>query len=113
MDVLKLEPDRSGYQYILVITDHFSRYAQAVPTRDKSSRTVAKVLWEQYFLHYGIPKRLHSDQGREFDNNLIKGLASLLGVSKSRTTHCHPQGDPQPERFNRTLLNTYVRYFAR
>ena len=105
MDFLKLEPDRSGYQYILVITDHFSRYAQAVPTRDKSSRTVARVLWEQYFLHYGIPKRLHSDQGREFDNNLIKGLASLLGVSKSRTTPYHPQGDPQPDRFNRTLLN--------
>ena len=86
MDFLKLEPDRSGYQYILVITDNFSRYAQAVPTRDNSSRTVARVLWEQYFLHYGIPERLHSDQGREFDNNLIKGLSSLLGVSKSRTT---------------------------
>ena len=105
IDFLKLEQDRSGAQYILVITDHFSRYAQAYPTKDKSSRTVARLLWEKYFLHYGLPTRLHSDQGREFDNKLIKELTGMLGISKLRTTPYHPQGDPQPERFNRTLLS--------
>ena len=90
LDFLKLEKDHSGAEYILVITDHFSRYAQAFPTRDKSSRTVAKLMWEKYFLHYGLPTRLHSDQGREFDNRLIKELTSLLGVQKSRTTPYHP-----------------------
>ncbi len=105
IDFLKLEPDCSGAQYILVVTDHFSRYAQAYPTRDKSSRTVARVLWEKYFLYCGLPRRVHSVQGREFDNKLIKELTHLLGIRKSRTTPYHPQGDPQPERFNRTLLS--------
>ena len=66
---------------------------------------VAKVLWEQYFRHNGLPKRLHSDQGPEFESKVIQQLTTMLGVQKSHTTPYHPQGNPQPERFNRTLLN--------
>ena len=90
-------------QIILVVTDHFSRYAQAYLTKDQSAVTVAKVLVERVFVHYGLPARIHSDQGRDFESRLIQELLRTLGIRKSRTTPYHPQGDPQPERFNRTL----------
>lgn len=105
IDFLCLESDLSGQGDILVVTDHFTRYAQAFPTRDQQATTVAKTLVEKFFVHYGLPKRIHSDQGRDFESKLIKRLMDLLGIQKSRTTPYHPQGDPQPERFNRTLLN--------
>ena len=105
MDFLSIEPDSSNTENVLVITDHYTRYAQAFPTKDQKASTVAKVLWEKYFVHYGLPKRVHSDQGRDFESRLIHELLTMLGVEKSRTTPYHPQGDPQPERFNRTLLN--------
>lgn len=105
MDFLSIEPDSCNTENVLVITDHYTRYAQAFSTRDQKATTVAKVLLEKYFVHYGLPKRMHSDQGRDFESRLIHELLSSLGVEKSRTTPYHPQGDPQPERFNRTLLD--------
>lgn len=103
MDFLTLEPDASGTRDILVLTDHFTKFAVAIPTPNQKARTVAKCLWENYIIYYGIPERIHTDQGRDFESRLIKELCEFAGIRKSRTTPYHPRGNPV-ERFNRTLL---------
>lgn len=103
MDYLSLEPDGRGTKDILVIIDHFTKYSVAVPTADQKAKTVAKTLWNSFFVHYGIPERLHSDQGRDFESAVIKELCLLLGIKKTRTTPYYPRGNPV-ELFNRMLL---------
>ncbi|XP_049334999.1 uncharacterized protein LOC125802000 [Astyanax mexicanus] len=104
IDFLSIEPDSKNTKDVLVITDHFTKYAIAVPTPNQKARTVAKCLWDTFVVHYGLPERLHSDQGPDFESTLIKELCALVGVRKCRTSPYHPRGNPV-ERFNRTLLN--------
>lgn len=105
IDFLSVEPDLKGIGNVLVVTDHFTRYAQAYPTKDQKALTVAKVLNERFFVHYGLLSRIHSDQGRDFESKTIQEMFKVMAIRKSRTSPYHPQGDPQPERFNCTLLS--------
>lgn len=105
MDYLTLEPCKGGIQNNLVITDHFSKFSVAVPTRNQTSKTTADALFHNFIVPYGIPTTLHSDQGANFSSKLIPDLCFLTGISKSRTTPYHPMGNGITERFNRTLIS--------
>ena len=56
---------------MLVITDHLSRYAQAYPTKNQTTKTTARILFDQFIVHYSFPARIHSDQGQTFESKLI------------------------------------------
>ena len=96
---------KGGYAYILVVTDHFTKYAQAYSTTNQSAQTTANVFFNQFVVHYGFPRRIHSDQGRQFEGQLLKELCKIAGIDKSRTTSYHSIGNGCTERFNKTLLN--------
>ncbi|KAL5007727.1 hypothetical protein ScPMuIL_016533, partial [Solemya velum] len=67
----------SGYEHLLVITDHFTKLARVVPLRNETAKTTAKALYEHFINIYGFLERLHSDQGRNFESRVIKELCSV------------------------------------
>ena len=94
----------NGHCYILVIADYFSKWTEAFPMKNKCADTVANLLVDNIILCFGMPLVIHSDQGREFENGLMKSLCALLGCTKTRTAPYHLESDVMIERFNRTCL---------
>ena len=105
MDYLSLEPSKGNIENVLVITDHFTRYTLAYPSKTQTAQATARILWDNFICHYGFPEKFISDQGRNFESDLIKELCKIAGVKKVYTTPYHPQGNGQCERFNSTLCN--------
>ena len=88
-----------------MVADYFTRWTEAYPLPNQEASTVARKLVDEFFLRFSPPEQLHSDQGRNFESQIITEICKLLGIVKSRTTPYHPQSDGLVERFNRTLLN--------
>ena len=73
-------------------------------TSSLSAATAAKKLFEEYFMQYGWPTKLITDQVGTFESKLFKSLMQEADVKKIRTTPYRPQGNAQCERFNQTLI---------
>jgi len=59
------------------------------------------------FASFGIPEKVLSDQGPQFESQVFKELAKQFGFYKVRTTPYHPQTDGTVERRNRSLIQIF------
>ena len=104
LDFLHLDTCTGGFQYLLVITDHFTRYTQLYPTRNKETKIAATKLFNDYILRFGTPGKILHDQGREFESKLFTHLSKLCNIKRLRSTPYHHQCNGQVERMNRSII---------
>ena len=102
-----------GHTAILTMVDHFSRLVVLVPIKRMTAKETVDAYIEKWIAYYGIPRCLHSDQGRHFENSLMYLLLSRLAIRKTRTTAYRPQADGRVERANRTIKQCYYETNAR
>ena len=62
--------------------DHFTKYAQAYVTPKQTAPVITQTLWENFLVHYGWPEKIVTDQGKSFENCLIRELCELAQVKK-------------------------------
>jgi transposase InsO family protein len=83
--------------------DCFTKWPEVYAIPNQEASTVAETLVTNFFCRFGIPRELHSDQGRNFESHLLQEVLQRLGVSKTRTTPTHPQSDGMVKRYIKTI----------
>ena len=63
------------------------------------------MICDKFIVHYGFPEKILSDQGHNFESDLLKELCEIVQVKKIRTSGYHPQMNGQCKSFNATLIN--------
>ena len=101
-----------GNRYILLLTDHFTKYVEIIPVPDMTAEVCAQKILNEFISRWGCPLSVHSDQGRTYESAVFKQLCRMLEIRKTRTSPRHPQGNGQSERFNRTLLRMVKAYLC-
>ena len=82
MDILGPLPEtNAGNSYVLVVGDYFTKWMEAYPIPNQDAITVANKLVNEFICRFSVPRQLHSDQGAQFESQVI------TEVCKLRTTH--------------------------
>ena len=83
--------------------DRFNRCSETIPICDQAATTVARAFYDHWIARFGVPLRLTTDQGRQFESHLFRQLNRLTDSSHFHTTAYHPQANGMVERFHRQL----------
>ena len=113
VDITGKHPRSSrGNEFMITVVDSFSKWAEAYPVRVHTAPVVARVLMQNFFSRFGMPKRLLTDQGREFESELFSELCKRMEIDKVRTSPYHPACNGGVERFHRTLNSMLAKVVA-
>ena len=84
LDILGPFPKyKRGSKDILVLVDQFTKWTEAYPLADQTAETVADTVVREFFSHFGMSLEVNTDQGKNFDCNLMQQIGQLLGWPKT------------------------------
>jgi len=111
MDMIgKINPPSSkGHQYILAITDYFTKWVEAVPMRSVSSKDVINFVKEHVIHRFGIPQTITTDGGSVFISQEFRKFADDMGIKLIRSSPYYAQANGQAEASNQSLIKLIKR----
>ncbi|KAG6464946.1 hypothetical protein O3G_MSEX014832 [Manduca sexta] len=89
-------------KWILIVEDTCTRWVELFALRNATGPECAKLLVNEVFLRYGVPRRVLSDNGVQFVSEVVQQVCHTFGITQSLTPRYHPQANPV-ERKNRDL----------
>jgi E3 ubiquitin-protein ligase DOA10 len=104
MDFIEGLPKSAGYDFILVIVDRFTKYAQFIPLKHPySASSVARAVFNTIVKLHGMLVSIVLDRDKVFTSKFWTDLFALFDTKLNMSTAYHPESDAQTERVNQSL----------
>jgi hypothetical protein len=102
MDMIgKISPPSSkGHQYILAITDYFTKWLEAIPMKSVTSKVVLKFNKEHVIHRFGIPQTITTDGRSVFISEEFRKFTADVGIKLIRLSPYYAQANGQVEASN-------------
>jgi hypothetical protein len=97
-------PSSKGHRFVLVATDYFTKWSEAVPLRNMTHKEVIQFMTEHIVHRFGIPQTLTTDQGTSFMAKEVKQFAESLGIKMLSSSPYYAQANGQAESTNKILI---------
>jgi hypothetical protein len=110
MDMIgKINPPSSkGHQYILVITDYFTKWVEAIPMKSVTSKDIVNFIKEHVIHRFEIPQTITIDRGSVFISEEFRKFAADVGIKLIRSSQ-YAQANGQAEASNQSLIKLIKR----
>lgn len=101
----KISPASHGRAFIIVATELYTKWAEAIPLRRVTAQVVTQFLKEYIICRFGIPKVILTDNGKQFVCKEMALLMDKYKIMHKSSTISYPKGNGQAEATNKTLIN--------
>ena len=108
-----VNPPLRGYIWILLATEYFTKWAEAMPLQKATGGAVANFIEENIIVRFGVPQRIISDNGTPFVNNDVRKMLEFYQVKHHRSSPYYPQGNGQVEGTDKVLIKIEPRVHRR
>ena len=89
--------------YFFVMVDMSTRYCIATVIKNKTAETIIKALFTFWITIFGAPAQILSDNGGEFNNDVMRSLSDAYGIRLLCTAAESPWSNGMCERLNAIL----------
>ncbi|KAL0437707.1 UNVERIFIED_CONTAM: hypothetical protein Sradi_0478600 [Sesamum radiatum] len=114
IDIVGSFPEASSQRkFLLVAIDYFAKWVEAEPLARITEGEVMKLIWNNIVCHFGIPREIISNNGRQFQGRRIQEWCQELHIKQRFTSVAHPQSNGQVEVTNRILMQGIKRKLER
>lgn len=92
-------------KYVIMAIGYFANWVEAKPLSTITEAKTFEFIWKSIICHFGIPRIIIIDNGRQFDNEKYKKMCYELGIYNYFSSPLYPQANCQVEAINNTIKN--------
>ena len=102
-------PSSKGHMFILVATDYFTKWVEAIPLKKVTSANMIDFVKEHIIYRFGIPQTITTDQGTMFTSGEFDEFAIGMGIKVLNSSPYYAQANGQAEASNKGIIKLIKR----